>query len=338
MATNESYLSSERSAYMSHLFGLFGKLHLLFLAALVVFPQLLLAQWNATAGAQSHDLGRQGLAFLPNEIWIHSGESITWTVEADEPHTITFLASNQIRPPFTVGCPGFSTGSATFDGTHCITSSLLFKGEKLTVVFPVAGNFKLVCLLHDNMTGAIHVLDPSQPLPHDQAFYDRLAQSESKELLGDEDAGTPKHDHSRNTVIVGHGEIAATAGGSDSLSVMRFTDPDITIHAGDTIEWTNEDPITAHTVTFGPEPQDLFDPSSNVTIDADGARHAVLSSTSASVHSGFIQAAPQDRVGLAQAPSGVTRFRVTFAKPGTYPYICSLHDVLGMKGTVIVLP
>jgi plastocyanin len=338
MATNESYLSSERSAYMSQLFGLLGKLHLLFLAALVVFPQLLLAQWNATAGAQSHDLGRQGLAFLPNEIWIHAGESITWTVEADEPHTVTFLASDQIRPPFAVGCPGFSSGSATFDGTSCITSSLLFKGEKLTVVFPVAGNFKLVCLLHDNMTGTIHVLDPSQPLPHDQAFYNRVAQSESKELLGDEDASTPKHHHSGNTVIVGHGEIAATAGGSDSLSVMRFTDPDITIHAGDTIEWTNEDPITAHTVTFGPEPQDLFDPSSNVTIDADGARHAVLSSTSASVHSGFIQAAPQDRVGLAQAPSGVTRFRVTFAKPGTYPYICSLHDVLGMKGTVIVLP
>jgi plastocyanin len=244
----------------------------------------------------------------------------------------------RIRPPFTVGCPGFSTGSATFDGTHCITSSLLFKGEKLTVVFPVAGNFKLVCLLHDNMTGTIHVLNPSQPLPHDQAFYDRVAQSESKGLLGDEDAGTPKHHHSGNTVIVGHGEITATAGGSDSLSVMRFTDPDITVHAGDTIEWTNEDPITAHTVTFGPEPQDLFDPSPNVTIDADGARHAVLSSTSATVHSGFIEAAPQDRVGLAQAPSGVTRFRVTFAKPGTYPYICSLHDVLGMKGTVTVLP
>jgi plastocyanin len=108
MATNESYLSSERSAYMSHLFGLLGKLHLLFLAALVVFPQLLLAQWNATAGAQSHNLGRQGLAFLPNEIWIHSGDSITWTVEADEPHTVTFLTSEQIRPPFTVGCPGFS--------------------------------------------------------------------------------------------------------------------------------------------------------------------------------------------------------------------------------------
>ena len=338
MANNDSHPYSVRFNRRSLLFYISRGLRLLFLAGLALIPHLVLAQWNATAGAQSHDLGRQGLAFLPNEIWIHAGESITWTVEADEPHTVTFLANDQLRPPFTVGCPGFSTGSASFDGTNCITSSLLFKGEKLTVVFPVAGNFKLVCLLHDNMTGTIHVLDPSQPLPHDQAFYDRVAQSESKELLADEDAGTPKHHHSGNTVIVGHGEVAATAGGSDSLSVMRFTDPDITVHTGDTIEWTNEDPITAHTVTFGPEPQDLFDPSSNVTIDADGARHAVLSSTSASAHSGFIQAAPQDRVGLAQTPSGVTRFRVTFAKPGIYPYICSLHDVLGMKGTVIVLP
>ena len=139
-------------------------------------------------------------------------------------------------------------------------------------------------------------------------------------------------------MTVGHGEIAATGGGSDSLSVMRFINPDITVHVGDTIEWTNEDPITAHTVTFGPEPQDLFDPSSNVTIDGDGARHGVLNSPSDTVHSGFIEAAPQDRTGLAQAPSGVTRFRVTFNKPGIYPYIGSLHDFLGMQGTVFVLP
>jgi len=33
-----------------------------------------------------------------------------------------------------------------------------------------------------------------------------------------------------------------------------------------------------------------------------------------------------------------TEFRVTFAKAGTYNYICALHDTLGMKGTVVVLP
>jgi plastocyanin len=70
-------------------------------------------------------LGRQGLAFLPNEIWIHAGDSITWTVTADEPHTVTFLTDGQIRPSFTVGCPGFSAGSAIFDGTSCVTSAIL---------------------------------------------------------------------------------------------------------------------------------------------------------------------------------------------------------------------
>jgi hypothetical protein len=38
------------------------------------------------------------------------------------------------------------------------------------------------------------------------------------------------------------------------------------------------------------------------------------------------------------SPSGVIPFRVTFRKPGIYPFICSLHDVLGMKGSVVVLP
>lgn len=73
-------------------------------------------------------------------------------------------------------------------------------------------------------------------------------------------------------------------------------------------------------------------------IDSDGARHAVINTTADGVHSGFIVASAQERTGLAQLPPGVTRFRVTFTNPGTYPYICAIHDELGMKGTVIVLP
>jgi plastocyanin len=323
----------------THRFGVLGKLSFVLLAGLVLLPQLSSAQWNATIGAQSRDLGRQGLAFLPNEIWIHAGESITWTMASDEPHTVTFLTAGQVIPAFTAGCPGFSSGSATFDGTTCATTALVFKGDKFTVVFPVAGNFKLICLIHQNMTGTVHVLQTSQSLPHDQAFYNREAEQESMVLVDDdEDALKRKHHHSENGVAVGTGRIIATVGGSDSLSVMRFNDPVITVHAGNMVEWTNEDPITPHTVTFGTEPQDLFSPSANVTIDEDGARHGVLNSPSDSVSSGFLQAAPQDRTGLEQAPLGVTRFRVTFSKPGTYPYICALHDGLGMKGKVIVLP
>src|SRR5215471_2341540 len=308
MAPNRRQQPSLRHLPTHHLFNIFSKLHLILVAGFLLLPQLLAAQWNATVGSESDDLGRQGLAFLPNEIWIHAGDSITWTVAAAEPHTVTFLTDGQIRPPFNVGCPGFFTGSAIFDGSSCITSALLFKDAKLTVTFPVAGNFKLVCLVHNDMTGIVHVLDLSQPLPHDQEFYDRLAQTEGRALLADRDAATPKHDHSQNGVAVGGGEIVATGAGSDTLSVMRFSDPVITVRAGDTVEWTNEDSTTAHTVTFGTEPKDLVSPSSNVTVDPDGARHGVLDSPADSVHSGFLQAVPQDRLGLAQAPSGVTRF------------------------------
>ena len=340
MAIDYSQSSVKQFASKFQLLRIFRKLQpaFFFLVGLALFPQLLSAQWNATIGAQTQDLGRQSLAFLPNEIWIHAGDSITWTMVPAEPHTVTFLTAGQVIPPFTEGCPGFSSGSATFDGTTCATSPLLFQGEKFSVVFPRAGNFKLICLIHRNMTGTVHVLEPPESLPHDQAFYDRVAQEQSKALLADEDASALKHQHPENGVMVGNGEIVATGGGSHSVSVMRFGDPEITVHAGDTVEWTNEDPITPHTVTFGTEPQDPVPPSSNVTVDADSARHGVLNSPSDSVHSGFIQSAPQDRIGLEQAPSGITRFRVTFRKPGIYPYICALHDVLGMKGKVIVLP
>src|SRR5215831_1400486 len=183
MATNRSQQFSARNLSTHRLFNIFGKLRLMLVAGLLLLPQLLAAQWNATVGAESSDLGRQGLAFLPNEIWIHAGDSITWTVTADEPHTVTFLTDGQARPSFTVGCPGFSAGSAIFDGSTCVTSAVLFKGSQLRVAFPVAGNFKLVCLIHSDMTGIVHVLDPSQPLPHDQEFYDRLAQEEATALV-----------------------------------------------------------------------------------------------------------------------------------------------------------
>jgi plastocyanin len=297
------------------------------------------AQWQAIVGAQSKDMGRQALAFLPNEIWIHAGDNVTWTAHADDIHTITFLTSGQIRPDFSVGCPGFSNSGSSFDGSTCVTTPPLLKGQTFNVVFPTPGNYKLVCLVHEDMTGVVHVLDPSTPLPHDQAFYDRQAARERRDLLADTDERQARErEGSPHSVKVGIGEIVTTGGGHQTRSVVRFLHPETIIHVGDTVGWTDDDPITPHTITFGVVPQDLFDPSANVTVDADGARHATISSTSDNVHSGFVVSAPQERLGLAQAPLGFTRFRVTFTKPGVYPFLCALHDNLGMKGRIIVLP
>ena len=108
------------------------------LAAVVFlfFPQLH-AQWSAVVGAQSLDQARQALAFLPNEMWIHAGDSITLTVVTNEPHTITLLTANQVRNPFFIGCPGYSNSPATFDGSTCVSSPPLAGGQTFTVIFPV---------------------------------------------------------------------------------------------------------------------------------------------------------------------------------------------------------
>lgn len=365
-----------------------SSLALLGLLALAVlnFPQTVAAQqnWNAKVGAETPDMGRQALAFLPNEIWIHAGDSVTWTFNSDEIHTVTFLVVGQIFPPFPVGCPGFSFGVASFDGSTCVTTPPSVKGQPtFTVSFPIAGNYKLQCLVHNTMNGTIHVLDPSIALPHNQAFYDREAENETRKLLTDKDHATSsdmksmsmKHGGdsvsirilaaterlsrvskkipaspgvllpAQGHVTAGVGEIASTPGGLQTNSLVRFVKGKIEIHAGDTIEWSNFDPEEPHTITFGEEPQDIFDPSSNVAKDPDGGLRVVLNSPSDSAHSGFILQALADQPGtpVNSNPNNAialnpTRFRVTFTQPGTYNYKCVLHDNLGMVGQVVVLP
>jgi plastocyanin len=92
-----------------------------------------------------------------------------------------------------------------------------------------------------------------------------------------------------------------TSGGTGGKAevVMKnttFQPGEITVSAGTTVTWTNEDP-TAHTVTSGTRdnPTGLFD---------------------------------SGNVGSGQS------FSFTFDQPGTYNYFCRIHA--GMKGTVIV--
>jgi plastocyanin len=311
------------------------------LIALTIPTSALAENWQVQVGAETGGKAYQALAFLPNELWIHAGDSITWTFPTSELHSVTFLTPGQIRPSRLVGCPGTNSTPdfSVVDGTACVNSGILMNGATYTVVFPEAGNFKVVCLAHNDQTGTIHVLDPSALLPHDQAFYDREASRQRAQLISDaRDAAQVTPDH--HTVVAGAGKIHGTSGGTETASVMRFMDETRVIHVGETVEWITSEAVTNHTITFGPEPDALHQipPSSNVTVDADGARHAYISSPSDAVHSGVITQAPQDRTGLAQAPLGVTRFRVTFTHAGIYRYKCVLHDDLGMSGKVIVLP
>ena len=68
--------------------------------------------WRLRAGAQTADKSGQALALLPNEIWVHAGDTVTWTIAVDDAHTVTFLPPGQVRPPFQVVCPGSTPDGA----------------------------------------------------------------------------------------------------------------------------------------------------------------------------------------------------------------------------------
>jgi plastocyanin len=308
-------------------------------------------EWKASVGAQTTDQGVQVLAFLPNEFWIHAGDSIRFNFLTDEVHTVSFLKSGQTRPAaFSVvgingrvfnGCPGTTPDGSSVDNSACVTSDISTSGQTFTVNFPTANNFKLVCLVHTRMTGAIHVLQLSEALPHDQDFYDRQAYLQGRKLLSATDNLQGRRNDggeqtSPHTITAGVSAILANGGGSQTTAVMRFLGTTMVVHVGDTVEWTNLSTPVLHTVTFGTEPENDTPPSQGVTVDSDGVRHATISSPNDNVNSGVLGAANQETVGQPQGPLDFTRFRVTFTAPGTFKYICALHDEVGMKGTVIV--
>jgi plastocyanin len=127
-------------------------------------------EWQVAVGAESPGRGSQALAFLPNELWIQTGDSIRWSFPTHERHTLTFLTPGQTRPPgfgptfgVPVGCPGLTPDGSSFDGSACVTTGVLLledtetaaSAQTYSVSFPAAGNFKFVCLVHSDMTGMV---------------------------------------------------------------------------------------------------------------------------------------------------------------------------------------
>ena len=352
--------------------------------------------WTVAVGAQSGDASVQAMAFLPNEIWIDAGDSVTWTSHTGETHTVSFLVQPEAaatpgnfpstavtRPSFNAagpapfGCAGNNQGGAApttpagipmltpgsasswnYVGTECVNSGPICNDNlqpnsqpddacpliSYTVTFANPGNYKLVCLVHSDMTGVVHVLAPSTPYPHAQNFYDNQGLTQAQALLNSFPTAplVPP-----NQVLMGSLLSDLSGGGKQYAAYMRFFPQTITVNQGATVVFENDGTSEPHTVTI--VPPGGTEPPPPVLIGAtpdpnnsgvDGTiPNAVGCGAAGSTcfNSGFIAPANQDQQGLPQTPTGVTRALVTFNTAGVYSYYCILHDDLGMLGKVIVL-
>jgi len=322
-----------------------GVLAILALVGAAVVPVPALAAtppWTVNVGAQTKDGAIQANFFMPGKISIDVGDTINWSADTGEIHTVSFLSGGD-RPGLftTIGNPPTAiapnpvvfapAGPDTYDGTGYRNSGVIAGGAIYSLTFTKVGTFEYVCLVHKDMVATVKVSPAGTKNPVSRAGYELQSRIESAQRLGEGRAlagigraaaaiAGPRH------VTAGVGELFTGLG---SLAVMRFEPDRKVIRAGETVTWTNRDPETPHTVTFGEEPPGsplgAFAPSGT-----DGAGHATISTANQAVNSGFLAGA-----GNTELPLPST-FQVKFTTPGTYAYICALHDELGMIGTITV--
>lgn len=275
--------------------------------------------WTVQVGSESEDQAIQGMAFLPEHVYINAGDKVTWKANSAEIHTVTFLAAGQSldsTQPFNPLDPRyiFRHGGKSYDGTSYYNSGVMsnvpnsgFKETgHYTLTFPNTGEFTYYCLVHGMaMKGMVHVRSAGTDYPYSQSQYDRQAKKQERKILRD---GYKSWDAARDQAN-NHTVIAGTDNGTSM--VMRFVHQEISIKVGESVTFVNNGMGAPHTVTFGKEPANIFAPL------GDPAHY-----TGGDLSSGLM-------------PPG-SHFTVTFHSAGEFKYICALHDFMGMVGTVEV--
>jgi plastocyanin len=277
--------------------------------------------WYAQVGVASPDQAIQGRTFLPGVLWINKGDTVVWTVNAGEIHTVTFLKPGQKEPTFSDNDPKQTQkqGGSYYDGKSYFNSGLLSGSPALhmatsySLTFNVTGRFTYYCLVHTPMIGLIHVRPAGTDYPFSQQGYNVQTNKAAHAILQSGYKLTQEAERSSNNHYILDGISL------ESVMVMRFFPQHAVIHVGDTIRFVNTDAIEPHTVTFGASQASDFVPYRNST---------AFNGTSP-LNSGFIGANPH-WFG--------TVFKVKFVKAGTFAFRCDLHDYMGMLGKIVVLP
>jgi len=269
-------------------------------------------------GAESHDQAIQIAYFLQRDVTVRAGATISWNFVAGEIHSVNFFNG---------------TG-----GGGPVDSGVLVKGAPpFSVTFPKEGAYNYQCDIHEKMSGVVHVVAANKDVPG-QNFYDARTAIQKTLLLAEGrrlmlEKGNP----GRDKVNAGAG-VAHQYG---SIYVMRFLKGFTTARVGDTVTFTDIDPEAPHTITtdnlsFPPGPTPGIDPVGLQLPLTTLPGQAIVNSTSAQVNSGWLWKHPVFPLTPTQVRGTV--FKMTFKAPGLYGYYCELHDDLGMKGKILVLP
>ena len=282
-----------------------------------------------------------GNAYLPGDVTILVGDSIKWTIESDEPHSVTFGNGPAGTPPDewpVTGLtgtvpppPGVANLTGTYAGSGFLNTGLLWPDSTATVQFTAAGSLPYICVIHPGMAGTVNVVasgtTTTQAEADAKATMTRDALTAAVPgLQATAEAAITETERPDGTSLwsiftAAVGPVGPQPGGGTGyLELLRFIPQSLSIEEGDTVKWTAP---SVHTVTF---PAAAQDPSS---IDPFGTPPTGGSTYDGSsfYHSGLL--------GIP-APGAPNTYELTFPDAGSFNYICALHIFLGQTGQINV--
>jgi plastocyanin len=282
-----------------------------------------------------------GNVYAPGDVTVLVGDSVKFTIESDEPHSVTFgNGPADVAPPEWPAAgftgtnpppPGLAALTGTYAGTGFLNTSLMFgKGSNATVTFTAAGAFAFLCQIHPGMSGTVNVVASGTTTT--QAEADAKAALTTNAILGAEaaleaaqTAQVTETERSDGTslwnIFTNSGQAPAPqpGGGTGFLELMRFVPPSLDIQEGDTVKWTA---LSVHSVTFpaaGQDPSTIdpftTPPTTNDTYDGSSFYNSAL---------------------MLAGPGAATSYELTFPDAGSFNYICALHIFLGQTGVINV--
>ncbi|MBM2810255.1 MAG: rus [Chloroflexi bacterium] len=262
-----------------------------------------------------------------------------------------------------------------WDGATFANSGELQRGQQFSLTFSRAGSYLYTCLFHKNvMNGVVEVVEAGASGLTNQAAVDAFAANHMTNVHEPQLALIMA---TRNTAeqspLPDGSSLWAVRAGTDwkngHLDVEAFMPEDLTVRQGDTVLW-NVDQNVPHTVTFvgqgaarpdfiliqlpdgtmmsfdpsGPPPEMPPGPVDPSQMPRFILGPAAIPGRASPVHngvglynSGLIGFDSNEPLAPPGSPATAT-WSLSFGAPGTYDYVCLLHEQLGMKGTVTVLP
>jgi plastocyanin len=315
------------------------------------------------AGIEPQEYGPSGawqfMRFYPENITINVGDKIIWMLKGSEPHTVTFPIPGEKIPDLIIPENNSSqrlllnplailpTGDSTYNGTMLTGSGQLdvqpnFPRE-YNLTFTKTGDFGYNCAFHNMMKGKVEVQPAGTPYPKTQEQIDlETAKLHAEDVEAALKATLKRANVSRspgsNGTIIHKIKLGY---GNGSIALMRFIPTDLTIQAGDTVEWVRGDIETPHTISFlsgGKEPELVLVEPQQRGPPKFVLNPVVLTPAGGNVYNGTDYFNSGAIWGTMVPLPGPQNYTLTFYTPGTYKYICVFHDYMGMKGQISVIP